>query len=881
MDEPEQPPSLGELLLAVRALRGRLSRLEEAVYDLQRRVAAPEPPALPLQAPPRAAEYPQPSSPQAAPGDEPVILTPAEEAPVETAIPAAPAAPEPGVPPAAAEPVTAVVTPAAEPPKPAQSLEQVLGTRWMLFVGVGVLLVGGVFFFKYAIERGWISPTIRVLTGAAVGLLMIAFGEWALLRRKLRLFAAGIMGGGVVLLYFVAFVASPNGWYRLIGTVPAFVLMCLVTAVAVGLSLQTRMLSTSVVALIGAFATPALLSTGENRQTFLMCYVLLVNAGFLGVALWKAWGALGPLALAGTVAIFAGWFYQHFEAAAWPQTTRFGWLLFAEFLAYVCLGSALERLKAVWGKVVLIAAGSAATVLWLFMIEAMPAAWFFAGLLALVVVLEAVGLWRDWDSLSAGALGWSAVGVFCQIIYLHHEKMALADRWLLSNWTWVLFAAVSAPVLLRAFWKRRAMNEFLHAALSSLALAGMFGATYGLLRGEYPTWMGPYAAGVGAAAVGLSVVVWLAAKRRVLGYFFLGQGLVLLTLAVPIHFDHASVPLAWAVQGVVVMFLARRLRNLLLLITPPIVLALAVVHFFASSLPNDPAMRETAFVLLGTDVTFGLLLAAALAAALLIAAAILRFGEAMFEEQSERLLAMAMVAAAFGVLAVRTAVELPTPGATWCWLVLAAFLAVVGLWRRSDWLSVLAGIALLLAAVKWVGFDTLGLRAVYGPDTRPGPLANWQCAAGLAVAVLLAVHARLLRARITLPWHESFTTVVVTTAGVLAALLVVYAGSFEIDRFFESGRMAWDDPFQAKQTAWSVWWAVYAAALMVLGFVRSRRSPRYLAMGLFAVTLGKVFLVDMAKVETVYRVLSFLCLGTLLVAASWLYHRYFREKLQG
>jgi len=85
--------------------------------------------------------------------------------------------------------------------------------------------------------------------------------------------------------------------------------------------------------------------------------------------------------------------------------------------------------------------------------------------------------------------------------------------------------------------------------------------------------------------------------------------------------------------------------------------------------------------------------------------------------------------------------------------------------------------------------------------------------------------------------------------------------------------------FQAEQTAYSIWWAVYATALIILGFVRPSRAARYLALVLFAVTLVKVFLVDMARVEAVYRILSFLCLGTLLLAGSWLYHRYFREKL--
>ncbi len=60
---------------------------------------------------------------------------------------------------------------------------------------------------------------------------------------------------------------------------------------------------------------------------------------------------------------------------------------------------------------------------------------------------------------------------------------------------------------------------------------------------------------------------------------------------------------------------------------------------------------------------------------------------------------------------------------------------------------------------------------------------------------------------------------------------------------------------------------------------RRCRAPRILSMIVFAGTLAKVFLVDMRNVEAIYRILSFMCLGTLLIAASWLYHRYFHRLL--
>jgi hypothetical protein len=69
----------------------------------------------------------------------------------------------------------------------------------------------------------------------------------------------------------------------------------------------------------------------------------------------------------------------------------------------------------------------------------------------------------------------------------------------------------------------------------------------------------------------------------------------------------------------------------------------------------------------------------------------------------------------------------------------------------------------------------------------------------------------------------------------------------------------------------SIFWAVYGAALMVIGVVRKLRLLRYLALGLFALLLGKVFLVDMGNVKNVYRIGAFLATGMTLVGVSYLY----------
>jgi uncharacterized membrane protein len=75
------------------------------------------------------------------------------------------------------------------------------------------------------------------------------------------------------------------------------------------------------------------------------------------------------------------------------------------------------------------------------------------------------------------------------------------------------------------------------------------------------------------------------------------------------------------------------------------------------------------------------------------------------------------------------------------------------------------------------------------------------------------------------------------------------------------------------QMALSIVWGVYAAAILVIGFWRNARILRLSALALFGATALKLVIVDMAKVEEVYRIVSFFVLGILMIAASYLYHR--------
>ncbi len=71
----------------------------------------------------------------------------------------------------------------------------------------------------------------------------------------------------------------------------------------------------------------------------------------------------------------------------------------------------------------------------------------------------------------------------------------------------------------------------------------------------------------------------------------------------------------------------------------------------------------------------------------------------------------------------------------------------------------------------------------------------------------------------------------------------------------------------------SALWMAYGAMLMVVGFVRRSAFVRWQALVLIAFTIGKVFVYDVSQLDRAYRIVSFMVLGVLLLAISFVYQR--------
>ena len=73
--------------------------------------------------------------------------------------------------------------------------------------------------------------------------------------------------------------------------------------------------------------------------------------------------------------------------------------------------------------------------------------------------------------------------------------------------------------------------------------------------------------------------------------------------------------------------------------------------------------------------------------------------------------------------------------------------------------------------------------------------------------------------------------------------------------------------------SYSALWMAYGAMLMIIGFVRRSALVRWQALILIAATIAKVFIYDVSQLDREYRIVSFIILGVLLLAISFVYQR--------
>ncbi len=843
-------------------LRARLDAIETA--GMLTRTA---PPALPAQEAPIA----------------PLAATEVEPEPSE-AIP-------PPIPPVTPPPIPDVPS-AAPAPQPGPGFEERIGTRWVVWVGGLTLALGGFFMVRYSIEAGLIGPGVRILLGGAFALALLAAGEWT--RRKESISAiealpvanipAILTAAGTAVAFATVYAAY--ALYDFLAPATAFILLGMV---ALG-TLAAALLHGPALAGLGiaaAFATPVLVSSDKPDFWALYAYLAVVTAAAFGLARIRLWRWLAV-----TTIVFALlWTFPCLEC---------GPSMVAPHAFHIVAGFILAALLVVCGfmfgppadgRIEPISSGSlaayllgatvivlnsghddtamvvftllvAATLLVAWRADAAAGALGAASILVFVVFAEWAirgnpdmlvlpggplpGIGPDATDGSVSlhlvaaaifAVGFGASGFLAQSRF---TSAAISTRWAASG--------VFTPLaLLVALYARIAhLDRSIPFAILAAILAAAFGAATEILskREERPGLQISIALFATGALAALALALTFALEKGwlTIALALMSMGTAWISMQRPIPFLRW---LAAILAGIVVLRIGYEPR-----IVGDAVGTMPIFNWllWGYGIPALSFWTGSRFLRRrGDDAPLRMVESAAILFTVLLA----------FMEIRHTVNGGNVYASSAGLTEV---------GLQVC----VALAMAIGLERlRLRTGSIIHNISALLLTVF------AGLASVFGLMMLENPIL-WPTDVGGAFVNLLllgyalpAVLALLLSYAVAGRRPAGYGNTIAAGALMLALAYV----TFEIRRLYHGPVLARGVTSGAEQYTYSIAWLTFGVVLLGIGILFNSQRARLASAVVIALTIVKAFLIDMSTLTGVYRALSFMCLGLVLVAIGWMYQR--------
>jgi uncharacterized membrane protein len=277
--------------------RARLALAERRIAELQKALTQAR-----QQSPPQTV-----APPAAAPARVPPPFSEAakqDEAPKEVKAEAEAAANTQKVP----QPATAAPrVESARTPHETRSLEEMLGTRWAVWIGGVALGLGALLLVRYSIEQGWFGPGARIILGLIFAAALICAGEYLRRRDPLRhvMLAANarvapipavLTAAGTVAAFGAIYAAY--ALYGFIGPTVAFILLGVVGFVTM-LAAALHGPALAGLGLLGALITPVLVQSHKPNLMPVVVYLAVVVAFTYGLARLRSWLWLALSAAAG------------------------------------------------------------------------------------------------------------------------------------------------------------------------------------------------------------------------------------------------------------------------------------------------------------------------------------------------------------------------------------------------------------------------------------------------------------------------------------------------------------------------------------------------------------------------------------------------------
>lgn len=958
-----QGARIRKLQATVDKLAQRLLALESKADDSSRPTTSEASAVAPAPAPPRTTSAstiphtvppPIPLAPKTAP---PLPLFP--EPPRPTALPPTPAPPKPAL--------------------PAIDWEAFMGVKLFAWIGGFVLFLGVVFLVKYSFENNLITPAMRVVVGAVIGLGLVAAG-WFTAQRNYRVPGQSLCATGVLVLY--ADIFGAHTFYNLITLPTAFVLMSVITIAAFLLAVTLDAQVIVVLGLVGGFLTPPLLTSGPDNPLLLFGYVALLNAGIAAVALRKRWDHLFLIAAIGTVLMELSWIPHE------PAKASAGFFIFlglqAQFLAFAFLRQKQTPLEK-WSTAAAALPGFTALGFgsWLLSYPSLAnrPGFLFGYIFLADLGLLALAMMRPNPARIAGPAG---VGVFL----------------ILSAWTgwylrpdllwWALGAYLLFAIIHSGFsvWPKRAQalpaSQAPHRYVPLLALALLFLCVW---NGEtsFAVWACVLLVDLIAVALALSTVSVVALVVALVATV-ITAGLWILT-APPI--DDSVLGILAVVGGFGIffstasIFVTRKLglgaadqrRNVpALAAAMPFVLLLLLIANLP--IPDPTVVFAVALLLAIVLLALGIISRTSWIAAVALAFtwAVERQWDALYFTNSSALLALGWYVAFFilfvaypfftgGTRSVASTPAVPPrPGAAaeeqsqlpWAigalsgfahfWLITEVITSAYphlrngllpalfvlpygfGVWyllkRRRiapasgdarlawqggaalffislifpfqferEWITLgwaLEGLALLWlfrsvpnqglrlvgTGILCLAFVRLALNPAVFEYHRRAPVRIWNWylyAYGITTLCLLAGARAVHHFRET-TLARAIPRLLYTLGAILTFLLL----NIEIADYFSAGptlTFSFEGNF-ARDMTYSIAWALFAFALLLIGMRQKTKWVRYAGLALLAVTLAKLLLHDFLTLGPLYRIGAFIGVAIVLIVASFVYQRF-------
>ena len=824
----------GWVLGVIAFFRGETARreLEALRRQVQAGAAAPTPPPSPWAPPPR------PPPPPAAP---PLAAPPPVAPPL--------AAPAPGAAPTQGD------------------LEALLTQRWGLWLGAAALLLAGVFLIRYAVENGLLGPAARCLAAALLGAALLAAAEWLRRRPPAGAAPAALAAGGAAVLFGAAYGAGVL--YALLPPAAGFALLAAAAGAGLLAALRFGPL-TAAVGIAGAFATPALVQTDAPSLAGLFAYLLAVTAASLAVVRYSAWTWLGWAATGGGAA------WTVLAAAGLPDPQAWAPCLFVP--AAAALHLLLLPPEALEHKVGRRLSWVPFGVLGLcgLLLETVEAG---AAARAGVLLLSPLAIGKGWAEPRLDRLPWLAALLFLAALLL----------WALPDWQPggepVTIEGVVQAVLPGA-WAPAVVVPLL---LTAAGMAALHAAAGLVLETRAPRPL-PWAALAAAVPVLTLLVTYAQVARfqRDAAWALAAAALAALLILAAWRAQrqgssaragtHAAGAAAALALGCAMVLHDQWLTLAVSLFLP----ALAVIEARTDLPPlRLVALAAAAVVLVRLllngsvlDYAFGTLpVANGLLPAYGVPAAAFALAARLFRRRADDRTVAVLEAGAVAFTVALVALEIRHFvsagdlrggfGFREAALQVAALAVQATLLRHARHRPVLATAANLLGGAALAG---AALLLLFNPAFLP-VRAGWvSLAAGYVLPAILAVAA--LRAPLPAEARRLL--------GGYAVLAGFAALGLGIRHGFHPQAMALARAGVADSELWaySGAWLLYGAALMAAGIRRTDRTLRLAALGIIGLVTLKVFLLDMADLAGLWRVLSFLGLGLALIALGAMHRRF-------